>query len=170
MAPTNSRSQGHSNAPSLPDPLRHQQRVNNGKSTAPTRLLTAKHASYAPNRENWLAKLDWLQPFEAELALLPIGWGSEPKRIQRKRTKGWRMPEGAVYVGRPTDFGNPHPLIGSTPEIATKLFEEHLLSEPGLLELAIKKLRGKDLACFCPLNQGCHADVLLHYVNEGGKK
>jgi hypothetical protein len=24
-----------------------------------------------------------------------------PKRIQRKRTKGWRMPEGAIYVGRP---------------------------------------------------------------------
>jgi hypothetical protein len=32
---------------------------------------------------------------------------SEPKRIQRKRTKGWRMPEGAVYVGRPTKWGNP---------------------------------------------------------------
>lgn len=32
---------------------------------------------------------------------------SEPKRIQRKRTKGWRMPEGAVYVGRPTMLGNP---------------------------------------------------------------
>ncbi|HET7326979.1 MAG TPA: DUF4326 domain-containing protein [Nocardioidaceae bacterium] len=30
-----------------------------------------------------------------------------PERIQRKRTKGWRMPEGAVYVGRPTIFGNP---------------------------------------------------------------
>ncbi|NIL77657.1 DUF4326 domain-containing protein [Rhodococcus sp. B10] len=30
-----------------------------------------------------------------------------PQRIQRKRTKGWRMPEGAVYVGRPTRFGNP---------------------------------------------------------------
>lgn len=148
MAPTNSRSQGHSNAPSLPDPLHHLQGVNNGKSTAPTELQIAKHASYAPNQEK----------------------KTEPKRIQRKRTKGWRMPEGAVYVGRPTDFGNPHPLIGSTPEIATKLFEEHLLSEPGLLELAIKKLRGKDLACFCPLNQGCHADVLLHYVNEGGKK
>ena len=25
-----------------------------------------------------------------------------PQRIQRQRTKGWRMPEGAVYVGRPT--------------------------------------------------------------------
>ena len=25
-----------------------------------------------------------------------------PKRIQRHRTKGWRMPGGAIYVGRPT--------------------------------------------------------------------
>lgn len=32
---------------------------------------------------------------------------STPKRIQRKRTKGWRMPEGAVYVGRPSAWGNP---------------------------------------------------------------
>lgn len=31
----------------------------------------------------------------------------KPKRIQRRRTKGWRMPEGAVYVGRPTKWGNP---------------------------------------------------------------
>jgi hypothetical protein len=30
-----------------------------------------------------------------------------PKRIQRKRTKGWKIPEGAVYVGRPTIYGNP---------------------------------------------------------------
>jgi hypothetical protein len=32
----------------------------------------------------------------------------EPKRVQRKRTKGWRMPEGAVYVGRPTSWGSPY--------------------------------------------------------------
>ena len=30
-----------------------------------------------------------------------------PIRIQRRRAKGWRMPEGAVYVGRPTKWGNP---------------------------------------------------------------
>ena len=29
-----------------------------------------------------------------------------PRRVQRKRTKGWRMPEGATYVGRPTRWGN----------------------------------------------------------------
>lgn len=30
-----------------------------------------------------------------------------PERIQRKRTAGWRMPEGAIYVGRPSRWGNP---------------------------------------------------------------
>lgn len=30
-----------------------------------------------------------------------------PERIQRRRTRGWRMPEGAVYVGRPSKWGNP---------------------------------------------------------------
>ncbi|WP_341880501.1 DUF4326 domain-containing protein [Synechococcus sp. UW140] len=147
MAPTNSRSQEHSNAPSLPDPLLIVQQVKQRITIAATALQAAQSGTEAPNPEN--------KP--------------KPKRIQRKRTKGWRMPEGAIYVGRPTDFGNPHSLIGSTPEIATKLFEEHLLSEPGLLELAIKKLRGKDLACFCPLNQACHADILLRYVNRGRK-
>ncbi|MCU1591575.1 MAG: hypothetical protein JWP11_2831 [Frankiales bacterium] len=32
---------------------------------------------------------------------------STPQRIQRRRTAGWKMPEGAVYVGRPTRWGNP---------------------------------------------------------------
>lgn len=32
---------------------------------------------------------------------------SKPSRIQRSRAKGWKMPEGAVYVGRPTKWGNP---------------------------------------------------------------
>ena len=30
-----------------------------------------------------------------------------PKRIQRQRTKGWTMPDGAIYVGRPGRWGNP---------------------------------------------------------------
>lgn len=30
-----------------------------------------------------------------------------PERIQRQRTKGWRLPDGAIYVGRPTRWGNP---------------------------------------------------------------
>lgn len=30
-----------------------------------------------------------------------------PIRVQRQRTKGWKMPPGVVYVGRPTKWGNP---------------------------------------------------------------
>lgn len=31
----------------------------------------------------------------------------QPKRIQRSRTRGWRLPEGAIVVTRPTKYGNP---------------------------------------------------------------
>lgn len=30
-----------------------------------------------------------------------------PQRVQRRRIRGWRAPEGAIYVGRPTRWGNP---------------------------------------------------------------
>lgn len=33
-----------------------------------------------------------------------------PERIQRRRTKGWTKPEGAVHVGRPSRWGNPYKL------------------------------------------------------------
>ncbi len=36
----------------------------------------------------------------------------KPKRIQRKRTKGWKMPANAVYVGRPSKWGNPFSISG----------------------------------------------------------
>jgi len=37
---------------------------------------------------------------------------SKPKRIQRSRAKGWKMPANAIYVGRPTVWGNPY-VVGS---------------------------------------------------------
>lgn len=102
-----------------------------------------------------------------------------PKRIQRKRTKGWRMPEGAVYVGRPTKWGNPWKVgvqdgtvngkpatvlwtaVGAVAAYRTWLNRE---IEAGRLDVA--ELRGKDLACWCPLDHACHADVLLEIANE----
>ncbi|GJQ53401.1 MAG: hypothetical protein HKUEN02_22480 [Anaerolineaceae bacterium] len=90
------------------------------------------------------------------------------KRIQRKRTRGWKMPEGAVYVGRPTRWGNPYK-INFTWErgMVVECFEEHLNNMPKEeLEKLIEPLRGKDLACFCPLDEPCHADVLLRLANK----
>lgn len=113
---------------------------------------------------------------------------SPPIRIQRKRTKGWRMPEGAVYVGRPSRWGNPHRVgayVGCdclqeqepdeifTAERAIEAFRVYSgrygESGPGrwaYYDLAT--LRGKDLACWCALDQPCHADVLLELANATG--
>lgn len=101
-----------------------------------------------------------------------------PKRIQRKRTKGWRMPEVAVYVGRPTRWGNPFPILSevrgaaltSLRRRATEAFAAYVIEAPWAPEFAEAvrtELRGKDLACWCPLDQPCHADVLLQIANEG---
>lgn len=98
-----------------------------------------------------------------------------PVRIQRKRTKGWRMPENAVYVGRPTRWGNPWAVgqfvgttadgpVYTTPETCAELFRSYVLDPDEPLD--VEELRGKDLACWCPLDQPCHADVLLKLANK----
>ena len=98
-----------------------------------------------------------------------------PKRIQRKRTKGWKMPPGAVYVGRPGLFGNPffsghH---GTAAECVAKYREawERTMKHdrpyaPFGEPVYIGHLIGKDLVCWCPLDAPCHADVLLELVNR----
>ena len=79
MAPTIRGSRGHGDAPRLPDHLLDLQPDNHGKSTAATGLQDATHTSYASDRAQWRQDLHRLQPFEADLALLPIGWGTEQK-------------------------------------------------------------------------------------------
>lgn len=112
-----------------------------------------------------------------------------PQRIQRQRTKGWRMPAGAVYVGRPTKWGNPHAVgesfdwwvmgktITSTINDAAEAVEyyrfwlddqhpDDIPSGPSR-QTIIGELGGRDLVCWCPLDQPCHADVLLELANGG---
>ena len=94
----------------------------------------------------------------------------QPKRIQRKRIKGWRMPEGAVYVGRPTKWGNHWRVTETcTATQAVADYRAWLMANQESAErfrLQVKELRGKDLACWCPLDQPCHADVLLEIANR----
>lgn len=86
----------------------------------------------------------------------------KPKRIQLKRSRGWRMPPNTVSVARPGRWGNSFRVNSCTTAVmAVKLF--------GLWvdrELAREELRGKNLACWCPLDQPCHADVLLEIAND----
>jgi hypothetical protein len=55
----------------------------------------------------------------------------KPKRIQRKRVKGWKMPPNTVYVGRPSKWGNPFPVSRLLcRESAIALFEALFGIEP----------------------------------------
>lgn len=155
---------------------------------------------------------------------------STPQRIQLRRAKGWRKPEGAILVSRPSRWGNPFPLDGSwitwtavsigfradkagrrlaavalhrawltgeqlrlrgfapiqgveydggylefqdgsvvsmADHIAyLAVFGASMAEQPKLPDRpALDELRGKDLACWCPLDQPCHADVLLELAN-----
>jgi len=103
-----------------------------------------------------------------------------PVRIQLSRARGWRMPPNTLIVARPRAYGNPIHVgallkveLGGgmyeaevTQAIAVELYREYikgaLRSHPRLLE----PLRGKNLACWCPLNEPCHADVLLEIANR----
>lgn len=90
----------------------------------------------------------------------------QPKRIQRKRTKGWRMPEGAVYVGRPTRFGNNFKTSDYGRHLAVFNFRQRMRNMQLINPSFFDELRGKDLACWCRLDdQECHADVLLEIAN-----
>jgi hypothetical protein len=127
-----------------------------------------------------------------------------PQRIQRKRTKGWKKPDGAVYVGRGSKWGNPctqirmpaldgseweresrlgktsgqshafvhpdktvtwHLVQDATREQAVAMFREWLVLVPRLADAARAELAGRDLMCWCPPDEPCHADVLLALAN-----
>jgi hypothetical protein len=93
-----------------------------------------------------------------------------PKRIRLSRQKGWRMPAGAVKVDRSTRWGNPYPAgkdgDGSRLYLANMYRAYIRRAEQADLRAAIRAdLHGKDLACWCPLDGPCHADVLLELAN-----
>jgi hypothetical protein len=70
-------------------------------------------------------------------------------------------------VTRPTKWGNPHPLSLGREE-AVRRYREDLLA--GRLAITVedveRELRGRDVACYCPLDEPCHADVLLELANR----
>jgi hypothetical protein len=106
---------------------------------------------------------------------------TRPKRIQRKRTKGYDMQAEskalngleAVSVTRPGRYGNPFvigkvsPLTGGliTLENCLGAFEAYAYRKMQLEGNWIEPLRGKNLACFCKEGAACHGDVLLRYAN-----
>ena len=71
------------------------------------------------------------------------------------------MPPNTVYVGRPTKWGNPYGLDCYSREEAIEQYRRWLNFMLEKYPHFLDELKGKDLACWCPLNKPCHADVLL---------
>ena len=118
----------------------------------------------------------------------------KPIRIQRKRIKGWIKPIGAVNCTRPGKYGNPFavekygrqaavdlyrclltkcvsiydmPFIAQEDAFNSEIIKAYDNSTAESLEDMIKQeLGGKDLMCWCALDQPCHADVLLSICNS----
>lgn len=112
------------------------------------------------------------------MAEIPIS--DKPHRVQLRRVLGWKMPANTMKVSRPSPFGNPFKIgemyqiagaddgtiadvVISDAGVAVAFFRQWV--GRGLGDAAIQSLRGKNLACWCPLDQPCHADVLLEMAN-----
>ena len=103
-----------------------------------------------------------------------------PIRVQLSRKKGWRMPPNTVSVARPTKWGNPF-IVGGNPSRFSIKLPDHCDTISDSIECYryyakqwgfvtkncwLSGLRGKNLACWCPLDHPCHADVLLEMANK----
>ena len=96
------------------------------------------------------------------------------------------MPENTVYVGRGSKWGNPFSVREHGRDRAIQWFANWLSNtvdntgryvhgttdyhgaesglRPSMAEIR-SELHGKNLACWCALDQPCHADVLLVLAN-----
>ena len=85
-------------------------------------------------------------------------------RVLNKRTD--KIPADAVYVGRPSKYGNPFKIGKNSRADVIDLYRSRIVN---ILQSTdshyLDELRGKDLVCWCaPLP--CHADVLLELANK----
>lgn len=93
-----------------------------------------------------------------------------PQRIQMSRQHPWRRRyPNVVKVDRTTKWGNPVPGVGV--RACRRHREVPYALHHGDLKITVadvrRELAGRDLACWCGLDQECHADVLLEVANAG---
>lgn len=98
-------------------------------------------------------------------------FSSEPKVYNKHQAN---IPVDAVYIGRPTQWGNPFShvpngtlaehIVASRDE-AVDQYEKWLSTQPKLIEAAKKELKGKSLVCWCSPKR-CHGDVLIKIANS----
>jgi hypothetical protein len=106
-----------------------------------------------------------------------------PRRIRLSRARGWRLPPNAVNIARPGKWGNPfvvgkdgtreqcvglfYQLLRGFIDLGGRLSVDEQLTYYRRVRRSLGELRGKDLACWCPLDgKPCHGDILLSLAND----
>jgi hypothetical protein len=93
------------------------------------------------------------------------------RRVQLKRSKGWRMPANTVKVDRTTRWGN-HPAAraGVRGTAAVDVYARWVRDEASeeWKGAALLALEHRNLACWCKQDEPCHADYLLAWVERAG--
>ncbi len=87
-------------------------------------------------------------------------------KVYNKRDSN--IPKGAVYIGRPSKFGNRFAIgaDGTREEVCAK-YKAWIMSDAQVqLRESIRiELKGKDVICFCAPLQ-CHGDTILKIAND----
>lgn len=99
-------------------------------------------------------------------------------KLKRLQVKSWKeitaLPPDTIYVGRDRNgrgtarhpFGNPYKVKDYGLQEALRLYVEYLRQNPELMRRIKSELRGRNLACWCSLDEQCHVDILLKIANE----
>lgn len=107
-----------------------------------------------------------------------------PTRITLSRAKGWRKPDGAIVVSRPSIWGNPFAIKDAresgyeyAAKMAMQAFDDWLHGDNWacgsdiyadrrtLILSRLPELRGHDLCCWCKPGEPCHGDILIRMAN-----
>ena len=94
------------------------------------------------------------------------------RRHQRRRGKGYRLPPGVIFVGRPSPWGNPFRVGDDDPDGVimdrervlyeyARWLDRRTLEEPTFLD----PLGGADIACWCRVEDRCHGDILIERMS-----
>jgi hypothetical protein len=89
-------------------------------------------------------------------------------RIQRKSFTdySWAKNPNAVYIGRPTIYGNPYSADKYGRSACLRLYRQWLQNKLTKDPKFLDPLKGKDLVCFCALHEECHADVITEFLTK----
>lgn len=88
-----------------------------------------------------------------------------PKVLNARDVDARNAPKTAVYVGRPSKWGNPfHIGPHGTREQVIERYRSWIKFHPTLMK-ELDELKGRDLMCYCA-PEACHADVLLELANK----